>query len=117
MQAKHFPHLIPHREDRVQRRHGLLKNHGNPVASDFAHIGFRKLEKILAVEENATVHDFPGRVRNQLDDGMRRNAFAAAGLTHQPQRLAGLNGKADIIHRFGDTVSDVEIGFKVFNAQ
>ncbi len=48
---------------------------------------------------------------------MGRDAFAAAGLTHQPQGLAGLNGKADIVHRLGHTAPDVEIGFKVFNAQ
>jgi hypothetical protein len=55
-----FTDLISHPENRVEGRHGLLEDHGNPVASDGIHFFLGKREQVHSLEEDPSIDDFAG---------------------------------------------------------
>src|ERR1039458_3437602 len=47
--------------------HRLLKDHTDLIAANFPHFFFRKLQKILAIENDFTANGFARRVGNEPD--------------------------------------------------
>jgi len=60
MEDHHLLHLVSHREDRVERTHGFLKNHGNVVASNLPQSLSAHLQDVFAFEEDFSPMIFPG---------------------------------------------------------
>ena len=48
MNAQRFGNLIADREDRIERRHRLLKDEADLGAADGAHVALAELEQIAA---------------------------------------------------------------------
>jgi hypothetical protein len=44
--ARDLRDLIPHREDRVQRGHRLLEDHGDAIAANLPHLGVGEREQV-----------------------------------------------------------------------
>jgi len=62
-----FDHLGPDAQDRVERHHRILEDHGDAAAPEVAHLPRREPHEILAVEEDAPA-DYPsGRVEKAED--------------------------------------------------
>jgi hypothetical protein len=80
VQDQRFGDLVADGQDRIQRRHRLLEDHGYGVAANLAHLGLRQVEQIATLEHHASVDGASGRRRDQAQEGKRRDAFAAAGL-------------------------------------
>ena len=99
MQPNGLPNLIPHCVDRVQRGHGVLKDHGDPVAPDAAKLLLAGGEQVLPLEADDAAFDPPRGLRQQPEDAQRRGGLSRAGLPHQTQRFALLDLKADPIDR------------------
>ena len=109
--------LIPDGKYRVQGGHGLLENHGDPVAPELPHFLFGQGQKVLAVKDDAAALVPAGGRIHQTHDRQAGDAFAAAGFTHNAQCLSLVQGKGDAVHRLGNTGIGVEIGFQVFYFQ
>ena len=61
MQAQCFGDLFADREDWVERRHRILKDHGDVVATHFAHLGVGEFQQVFAVEQYLPANDLPWR--------------------------------------------------------
>src|SRR5262245_6124080 len=88
-------------EERVQRRHGILQDHGDPPATDPPQFALTLASQILALEDDAAAHD-AGGARQEPDDGEAGRRLAAARLTDEPERLALVQREAHAIHGLDD---------------
>src|SRR5436305_1517562 len=66
--------LCADREDRVERRHRLLKDHADVAAADRLHLALRELHQVLAEKSDAARFNVGVR-RKQPHDRERRNAL------------------------------------------
>src|SRR5216684_4490600 len=57
VQAPRLDDLVAHREERVERGHGVLEDHRHALAPDGAHLGIGLVEKVLALEADGPGHD------------------------------------------------------------
>ena len=101
MEAKDLHELVPHGKDRIERGHGLLKDHGHPVAPDVAEVLHGHIQQALAVKLDAAGD--PGVLLGQAHDGQGRHALAAARLAHDAQGLP-------LVDIEGQDVEDVQGG-------
>ena len=81
VQPNRFGNLLADGKDRVQRRHRLLKDHGQIRAAQLAHGGFAGLRQIqhtavAPMEMHLAADDAPATMLNQPHDGQRRDRFA-----------------------------------------
>ena len=86
-------HLVADGEQRVERGHRVLQDHGDALAAHAAHLGVGFLEQVLALEQHPAAGDAGGR-RQEAQDGERQRALAGAGLADDAQRLAGVDATA-----------------------
>ena len=99
--ADRLRHLIPDREERVQRRHRVLEDHRDPLAADPPHLAVGLLEQVFALEEDLA-RDEPGRRREQPQQRERQGGLAGARLAHDPERPALVEDQRDVVHRTRD---------------
>ena len=117
VQADDLLHLVAHRVGRVEGGHGLLKDHGDAVAADAAHLGLGQLHQVLPLEQDLAAGDPARRGGDETHDGVGGDALAAAGLAHQAQGLAGQNGQAHVVDRLGGVAAHREIGPQVLDLE
>ncbi len=94
-------HLVADGEQRVQRGHRVLQDHGDAPAPHAAHLRVGFLQQVLALEQHPAAGD-PRRRRQQAQDGERQRALAGAGLADDAQRLAGVDAKRHLVDRAHD---------------
>src|SRR3989449_2338149 len=94
-------HLLPDREQRIERRHRVLEDGRDPPPADPTHLRLALFHEIVAVELDAAAHN-AGAGCEQAHDGVARRGLPAAGLAHEAERLAGLEREADAVHRLHD---------------
>src|SRR5215510_11209028 len=101
MEERGLRHLSEDREERVQRRHRVLQDDGDPAAADPPELALALLRQVLALEENRAAHDARG-ARQQAHDREARGGLAAPGLADQPQGLALAQREVHTVHRAHD---------------
>jgi hypothetical protein len=69
VEAQRLADLPTDAEHRIERRHGFLEDHRNLVAADGAHLAFRQLQQILALEADAASDDAAGRRGDETQHG------------------------------------------------
>jgi hypothetical protein len=99
MVISRFGDLPVDAEERVQRRHRILQDHGDLPAADAAHLARPLCCQLLAVEFYAAA-DNPRRGGKQTDDRQAGCGFAASRLADEGDRLAFTQRKADPIDGF-----------------
>ena len=99
MQPDGFSDLIAYSKDGIERCHRVLKDHGDLVASDLAHLLLGQFEQIPAFKDDLAFDDLAG-MGDQAHDGHGRDAFARAGFTDDAQRLALVHGQIDAVNGF-----------------
>ncbi len=87
----------------IERRHGLLEDHGDLVAAQRPHGGLGHGQQvpdgaIAATEQRATVDPGSRRRRGEPHHGEARDALARAGLAHQRQGLTRLHREGHVVH-------------------
>jgi hypothetical protein len=82
MKGDGFADLVAHRVDGVQRRHGLLEDHGDLVAANVAHLLITLLQEILTVKEDFAAHDLARRVGDEAHNRECRDGLAATRFAH-----------------------------------
>ena len=78
-----FGDLVTDREDRIERRHGLLENERDLCATHGAHVGFRQREQVAVLEPDHAAGD-PARRLDETHDRERGDRFAASGFSTSP---------------------------------
>src|SRR5262245_352783 len=98
VQSYGFGDLAPHRQDRIERGHGLLKDHPERSASPQPHRMLGQREQIDPVEEHLPPDDLPGR-RDEAEEAERGHALAAARLPDQAEHLTTLEPERHAVDR------------------
>ena len=117
VQDQCFGDLMANGQHRIQRRHRLLEDHGNGVAANLAHLGFRQLEQVAALEDHPSVDRSPRRRRDQAQNRQRRNALAAAGLADDGERFASLHRKRHAVDGAHHAVAREEICLQALHVE
>jgi hypothetical protein len=99
MQPHRLDDLVADPHHRIERGHRLLEDHRDAVAPDAAHRGIVELQEVGTLERHRTADDAAGRIRHQAHDRERADAFAAAGLADDRQRLAAADRERDVVDR------------------
>ena len=116
VEADHLSKLVSNGKQGVQADHGLLKDHGDLVAPDPAHLALGLGEQLFPVEADAP-GDLSGRGGQQAYDALGSDTFARAGLPHQTQFLPFFQGEADVVHRSGGAVFGLESDAEILYAK
>ena len=85
-------YLLPDREYRVERSHGILKNHRDLVTTERPHLARALAEEVFPVEGHFSRDDFPG-IRKQPQNRQGRHALPASGLADDADGLPGRDVK------------------------
>ena len=117
MQPDHLADLVADRQHRVQRRHGVLEDHGYFLAADLSHLLFAQILNVFSVQPDFSAGDDAGRIRNQTNDGKCRGRFSCAGFADQTQRLATVQRQADAVDGFDGFVVCLIPDHKVLDFQ
>ena len=122
VRADRLGELAADRQDRVQRRHRLLKDHGDVAAAHPAHGGFGKRRELAPVEADRAAGDARIRLGKEAHDGERRHRLAGAGFARDAERLAGGEVEGEVVDDdarafrrgdFGHQVADGEDGLSL----
>ena len=100
-----FDDLMPDPEVRVQAGQWVLEHQPDPASADLPHLRRGHPEQIAPVEGDPAAHPGP---RQQAHDGLRGDALARAGFADEAERLARLDGEADVVDRNQFAVFGVE---------
>jgi hypothetical protein len=96
VEAQGLGDLLPDRQDRVQRGHRLLEDHGDPVAPERADAGVAQAREFDAFEAGPARLD-PAGVAQQPQQRERRHALARAALADDGQGLARIDVEGDAV--------------------
>ncbi len=99
MGQNRLDHLCIDAQNRVQRHHGVLKNHGNPIPPQLPQRFLVSLKEISSLEEDLPVHDAPGRI-HQFENGKGRDGLAGPRFPGDPQHLSGVDAERNPLHGF-----------------
>src|SRR5829696_1276316 len=91
-------HLRPDLENRIQRHHRALEDHGDLSATDLAHGIALEAGDILTVEKDFATCDF-ARGFDQAQDRVTCHALAGSRLTDESEDASAGDLKADAINR------------------
>jgi len=105
--------LTADREHRIQARHRVLEDHRDVVAADPADLVVVHLQDVLTVEHDRALHDPARWHRDEPHEREGGDGLAAAGLAHEPQRLAGRELEGHAVHRAHDAVAREELRVQV----
>src|SRR5882762_7904854 len=116
MQTQRLGNLLAHCKDRVERRHRILKDHGDVVAAHMTHLSVGKLQKVYAFKQYLAGHDLSRR-RDQAHDRERRHRLATATLAHQSQQLSAIEIKTDALNSADQTLAGLKMRVEIFDFQ
>src|SRR5438093_1577296 len=94
-------HLAEDREERVQRRHRVLQDDGDPAAADPPELTLALAREILALEDDRAAHD-AGGAWQEPDDREAGGRLPAPRLADEPEGLAFTQRDVDRVHREDD---------------
>src|SRR5262245_3307395 len=104
MEERGLGDLPKDREERVQRCHRILEDHGDPPPAHAAQLALTLARQLFALEAHAAAHD-AGGPRQEADDRETGRRLAAARLADEPERLARPEREAHTVHRLDDARS------------
>ena len=100
MLLQHFADLVPDRQNRVQRGHRLLKDHGDGPRAQCPHPGGVGLEQVLAFKQDLTAARLQRLARQKPHRGKRGHRLAGTGFTDEANRFPGADGNRNAVqHR------------------
>src|SRR5438105_13586810 len=101
MEKRRLGDLSEDREERIQRRHRILEDHGDPPAPDPAQLALALAGQVLALEDDAAADDARAS-RQEPDDGQARRGLAAARLADEPEGFTLVQREAHTVARLDD---------------
>ncbi len=113
MQLQGFANLEANRQHRVERRHRILEDHGDPVAPDLADFVVVKLEQIASVELNFPGHHLARRAGDETNQRHDADALPTTALADDCQGLAFIQRIRNTIDCFDDAIFREKVGVKI----
>jgi len=113
MDPEDLANLIFYPENRIQGGHGLLKDHGNIISPDLAHLGFGQRQKINTIEKDTSADNFSRGGRDKSQDGKGHDRLAATGFTHETKCVPLFQMEIHTVHSSGYAISRPEYGPQV----
>src|SRR5205814_4445357 len=110
-----FGDLVSDGENRIERRHRLLEDHRDAVATDAAHRVVGKGDEILSLELDAASRFDPSRRLDQSQNGKRGHRFATTRFPDNADCLSRADIEGDSIYRSRNTAFRIEVGAQVAN--
>ena len=101
----------------VERRHGLLEDHGNRLAPHPAHFLFAGFEKIPSFEDDLAIPVFSRRDIQQFQNRKGGHGLAAAALPHQSQCFTLPQLEGNPVNRPGNALPDMETDVQITDPQ
>src|ERR1043165_1371961 len=114
MQPQCLANLFAYGEDRIERRHRILKDHRDVITAHLAHLGLREFKQVFAVKKDFAIDDLSGR-RDQSHDGERRHGLPATRLANKSQQLAAIEIKANAVNRTHQSGASRKMRLKISN--
>ena len=108
--------LLSDHHRRVQRRHRVLEDHADLVASHLAQLGELERDQISAVEANLAAGDEPAP-REQPHDRHRGHRLAAAGLADDAHRLARFDLEAQAVDGMNGPAPKPDLSLEVLDLE
>ena len=108
--------LRPNGHGRMQRGHGVLKDHREQPAPQALHIPLGTAGDIRPIRQDGSRLD-PGISGQELHDGFAQYALAAAGFSHNRQHLAGMEREGQVPDCLHLSLRRVEGDRQIFNFQ
>ena len=96
MDAERLSHLVADGEERIQRGHRVLQDHGDTLAADLAHLARRLGQEVFSLEGEGAAHDAGGG-GEQAHDGEGEGRLARARLAHDAERLPRIQPERDLV--------------------
>ncbi len=109
MRLHGLDHLGVDAQDRVERHHRVLEDHGDAAAAETAHRGFRQAHEVLAAEQDAAASDAAGRV-HQPYERVAGHGLARAGFADEAEDAAPIDAERDAVHRAEGAGAGGEVG-------
>ena len=106
VQAQWLSHLMANGVNRIQCRHGFLKDHADAVATKVPQCSVIEANEFLLVKADAA-RDF-GPLGQQAHERHGGDGFATAGLANQAQGLTALQREAHPGHGVGRATLGVQ---------
>ena len=98
VRSQHQPHLVGDGQDRIERRHRVLKDHRDLAAAHAAKLLLRQADEFDSLEPHRTCDDAAGRV-DEPEQREPGDALARPGFTDEPEHLAALQREGDAVDR------------------
>jgi len=115
VQTKALAHLLTDLVDRVERRHGVLEDHGDVVTANVLHFLFTHIEQRLAAILHGAAVNLSGRHRDEAHDGHGRHGLTRTRLAYHAEGLAAVERIGNAVNRMDDTVLGMEVHLKVID--
>ena len=96
-EAHDFGELFADAHDRVEAGERVLEDHGDLPSAQLAEFAFRQVQQVLSVHQDLSAVD-DGVAGQDAHGGFAGDAFAAAALADDGQRLTGGQREADAAH-------------------
>ena len=100
VQGDALAELVADGQDGIERRHGVLENHGHVAAAQAVHLRFRQGDDIAAVPEDLAASIFRRFSRQQLHGRLGRDGFTAARFADDADGFAGIDGQRHVVDGF-----------------
>ncbi len=117
VQLERFAELAADGVDRIEARHRLLKDHGDPVAADLAHGRIVGRHEVLIAKADFAMSDPAGRIGDEPQQRQRSCALAAAALPDQREDFTFVQVERHAIDRGDDTSLGREFDCEIAHAE
>ena len=109
-------HLLADGQHRVERGHRLLEDHRDVAAAPLAHLLLGEVEQVLPLEQDLALGDAAG-FGEQAHDRERGDRLAAAGLAHDGDDLAPVDGVGNAFDRANGAARGFEVDVQIPHLQ
>ncbi len=109
--------LVRDPQERIERRHRVLKNHRDALAANSAHFLFGQFQEVAAAEQHFAAGYASGRRRDQPHDRQVGDRLAGTGFADDSERLTALEVERDVVHCLDDSTVFVEVRAKVVDRE
>jgi hypothetical protein len=116
-EAKGLDELVADREDGVQRRLGILEDHGDPPATHLAHLALALRDEVLPFQQDLALDDPAGRLGQEAEEREGGHRLARSRLAHDAEGLAGADGEAHPVDGADEAPARLEVGVEVLDLE
>ena len=117
MDEQRLHDLLSDRQDRIERGHRLLEDHGDVASAHRAHLVVGEIEQVAPLEQDAARGNAGGVLGQQPHDGERGNRLAAAGFADDGHDLAAVDAVGNAVDRADGAARGLEADVQILHLE